>query len=484
MRNKEDLFNLIKAMSKSEKRYFVLDAKKSGRSASRYLTLFETLGKMEEFDEEKLKKKFPQNLPSDKAYLYEAILRSMRDYRSASSKAAQVKERLMDARFLYERGLYDQSTGRIAEAKVMAKELEDHFTLLEINKEEQVSIFDRRAKVALEHLESLNEERLKTLKAIDEEMKYHDLYYRLGLEVYREFNLKDKTSIEALQKRLPIELLSEKHKPQFPQAQRRFYLCNAAYYTLLGDLDKVHHYYLRSVNWWDRYPALKEEEFHRYIINVFNLVNTSYKIKKYYHIAEEWIDKLSKEKSNLSHHNQKLIFRTLSLSRLLHLLNQNEFKKAEKVLPEIIEELKKFKLTKSIVLIGNIITVYFLVKDYPNCIYWVDFLSKNLKGSGREDVHRICRLYRIIAYYEINDFDKAEAEVRATTRYYKSVGLAKERFEFQVLNTYLKQIFNAPISEIKESKNNFKSFLKEIKEKPNSDMPLGVDELLIWLNES
>ncbi|MEZ4953596.1 MAG: hypothetical protein R2825_08470 [Saprospiraceae bacterium] len=181
MRNKEDLFNLIKAMSKSEKRYFVLDAKKSGRSASRYLTLFETLGKMEEFDEEKLKKKFPQNLPSDKAYLYEAILRSMRDYRSASSKAAQVKERLMDARFLYERGLYDQSTGRIAEAKVMAKELEDHFTLLEINKEEQVSLFDRRARVTLEHLEKLNKERWQALTSIEEEMKYHELYYRLGL---------------------------------------------------------------------------------------------------------------------------------------------------------------------------------------------------------------------------------------------------------------------------------------------------------------
>ena len=54
MRNREDLFNLIKAMSKSEKRYFVLDAKKSGRSASRYLSLFEALGKMDEFDEGKL----------------------------------------------------------------------------------------------------------------------------------------------------------------------------------------------------------------------------------------------------------------------------------------------------------------------------------------------------------------------------------------------------------------------------------------------
>lgn len=481
MRNREDLFRLIKAMSKSEKRYFVLDARKSGRSTSRYLSLFEAFSKMEEFEEQKLKKKFPKNLSSDKAYLYEAILRSMRDYRSASSKAAQVKERLMDASFLYERGLYDQSTQRIAEAKSIAVELEDHFALLEINKEEQVSIFDRRAKVTLEHLERLNKERLDRMQAIKEEMKYHDLYYRLGLEVYREFYLKDKSSIDALQKRLPIDLLSEDQEPQFPQAQRRFYLCNAVYYTLLGDIDKVHHYYLKSVRWWDSHPALKEEEYYRYIINVFNLVNTSYKTKKFYQVAEEWIDKLSKEKPSLSHHNQKLIFRTLSLSRLLHLLNQNEFKKAEKILPEIIEELKKFKLTKSIALIGNIITVYFLVNDFENCIYWVDFLVKQLKSSGREDIHRIIRIYRVIAYYEIGNIDKVESEIRGTNRYFKSVGLHKERFEYQVLNTHLKQIMYAPISAVRQAKKEFKIFLEDIQNQPNTDRPLGIDELLIWL---
>ena len=187
MRSKEDLFHLVQAMSKSEKRYFVLDAKKSGRTDSRYLNLFDAVNNMEEYDEEPLKKRFTANLSSDKAYLYEAILRSMRDYRSPASKAAQVKERLMDSRYLYERGLYDQSTERITEAKAMAAELEDQFTLLEINREEQVSLFDRKAKVELEHIEKLNEEREQIVKAIEEESKYINLYYRLLIEVFKEF---------------------------------------------------------------------------------------------------------------------------------------------------------------------------------------------------------------------------------------------------------------------------------------------------------
>ena len=204
MLRRDDLYHLIHSMSKSEKRYFVLDAKKSGRSGNRYLNLYDAINRMAEFDDQLLKKKFPKNLSSGKAYLYEAILRSMRDYRSPVSKAAQVKERLMDARYLYERGLYQQSTQRIAEAKAMATELEDQFTLLEINKEEHISLFDSRASVKLEHIEKLNEEREKTQRSIGEELKNLDLYYRLLLELFRDFNPKDESGMEARKQRLPL----------------------------------------------------------------------------------------------------------------------------------------------------------------------------------------------------------------------------------------------------------------------------------------
>ena len=480
MKNREDLFNLIKAMSKSEKRYFVLDAKKSGRSASRYLSLFAALGKMEEFNEEKLKKKFPKNLSSDKAYLYEAILRSMRDYRSASSKAAQVKERLMDARFLYERGLYEQSTERIAQAKTMAKELEDYFALLEINKEEQVSLFDRRARVTLDHIEQLNKEREQTLNAIQEELTYLDLYYRLLLEILKEFNLKEEKSILELKKRLPLELLDNDKKPKSPHAQRRYFLCRAVYFNLLGDLNKVYNNYQLAVNWWDAFPIIKNENFHTYINNVYNLVNTSHKIEGYSSVSEKWIEKLKSEKPSLSYHNQKSIFRTLSISNLLYLLNKGEFEKAKNILPDIIEGINKFGLKKSIVLTGNIAIVYFLVKDYKNCLYWCDYIMKNMKKSGREDIHRLVRLYKIICYYELGDIDKAEAATRAIDRYFKISKLPKERFEFIVVNNYLKKIFNAPVSMLKKEFKEFFIFLNETRKNPGKEIPLGIDELMLW----
>ncbi len=480
MRSREDLFKLIQAMSKSEKRYFVLDAKKGGRTSSRYLTLFDAINRMEDDDEEALKKKFPRNLSSDKAYLYEAILRSMRDYRSSASKAAQAKERLMDARYLYERRLYDQSTGRIMEAKAIAMELEDQFTLLEINKEEQVSLFDRRAKVQLEHIEKLNLEREETLFAIKEELSYLDLNYRLGLEVTREFNLKEKGSIEALNNRIPVELLDEKNKPESPQALRRFYLCNAVYFNLRGEPEKVYQYFLKAAEWWDDYPALKEEEFHRYIINIYNLVNIAYKLKKYHSSAQQWLQKLKNEQLSKSYHNEKIIFLNFSISNLLHLLNQNDFKSAYNLLPEIIEGQNKFGLKKSIVLTGNIATVYFLVKDYKNCIRQADIISKSLKTTGREDIHRLMRIYKIISLFELDKIEEAESAVRAANRLFKAQRISKDRFEYLVVNHYLKQIFNAPLGELKQAVSYFRNYLEKQKSSQQG-IPLGLEELLIWL---
>jgi hypothetical protein len=482
MRSREDLFKLIQSMSKSEKRYFVLDAKKSGRSASRYLALFDAINKMEEFDEEQLKKKFPTNLSADKAYLYEAILRSMRDYRSQSSKAAQVKERLMDARYLYERGLYDQSTSRIMEAKAMAAELEDQFTLLEINKEEQVSLFDRRARVQLEHIERLNEEREFILDNIEEELIYLDLNYRLGLEVNKEFNLKEEGSIEALNRRIPVELLDERNKPNSPQAIRRFYLCNAVYYNLLGELEKVYDYFLKAAEWWDDYPAFKEEEFHRYIINISNLVNVAYKTKKHIPAAQKWLQKLKGEQSSKSYHNEKVIFLYFSISNLLHLLNQNDFKGANNLLPEIIEGQNKFGLKRSIVLSGNIATVYFLVQDYKNCIRWTDYIAKSLKSSGREDIHRLMRIYKVISHYELGQIEEAESSMRAANRLFKTQRLSKGRFEDLVLNFYLKQLFTAPINEIRKMMAEFRQYLSGLKSDSKTDLPLGTEELILWLD--
>ncbi|NJL75471.1 MAG: hypothetical protein HC892_11015 [Saprospiraceae bacterium] len=93
MKRKDDLFKLIQSMSKSEKRYFTLDAQKTGKTDAKYLELFKAISNMDKYEEVALKR-LSNHLSVDKAYLYEAILRSMRDYHSKNRVQRRLRKNL------------------------------------------------------------------------------------------------------------------------------------------------------------------------------------------------------------------------------------------------------------------------------------------------------------------------------------------------------------------------------------------------------
>ena len=482
LKSRDDLFQLIKAMSRSEKRYFVLDAKKSGRSASRYLKLFDTINGMDEADGAKLKKKFPKNLSSDKAYLYESILRSMRDYRSTSSKAAQVKERLLDARYLHERGLYAQSNGRIMEAKRLATELEDNFSLLEIVREEQLSLYDRRVKVGIEQVEELQREKQAALMRVKEELDYIGLYFRLAVEVYGKGVLRDEKSISDLRGKLPIGLLDREDLPHSPLAQRRYFLSLASYHRLLGDKQQIYLNYEKAVKWWDGYPELKGEEFYRYVGDVTNLVNACYMDIKLLPIAKYWFQKLQNEGKGKNHHEKKYIFQSLSVANLLHLMNMEDMEGTRAALPNIISGLEEFGLKRSVLILANIVIAYFWMQDYANCEKWSSLLI-SLKGNSREDVRRVVMLFRLVSLYEQGKVDEVDAGLRAANRFYKNHSVAKSNFDSMLLNHFLKRIFHAPLNEQKTVLHEFGAYLEMVEKDTTEKPPLGLGEFKLWVTQ-
>ena len=95
---KENLFVLIKSLSKSEKRQFKLYAGRMGSNLdSKFLSLFSLLDKMDVYDEKIiLKKDFvtKQQLSNLKAHLYRQILISLRLNPSQQNKRMQIREQL------------------------------------------------------------------------------------------------------------------------------------------------------------------------------------------------------------------------------------------------------------------------------------------------------------------------------------------------------------------------------------------------------
>src|SRR6476659_4454324 len=109
-----DLFELIKTLSKSEKRYFRMSASLNSRSrVNRYVRLFEMVDAQDVYNDDAVREEFTERFGSKhfaeaKYYLYNAILRALHAYGIDRSTDAQLTMALHQAEILYERKLYRQ----------------------------------------------------------------------------------------------------------------------------------------------------------------------------------------------------------------------------------------------------------------------------------------------------------------------------------------------------------------------------------------
>jgi len=130
---KDNLFVLVKSLTKSEKRQFRLYVGRMGSNEdSKFLNLFQLLDKMNRYDEKVILKKgivTKQQLSNLKAHLYKQILISLRMNPAHKNIRIQIREQLDFATILYQKGLYKQSLKVLEKAKLLALKNEENIVL-------------------------------------------------------------------------------------------------------------------------------------------------------------------------------------------------------------------------------------------------------------------------------------------------------------------------------------------------------------------
>ncbi len=117
------LFQLIKSLSGSEKRYCKLQMRQFGED-QKILRLFDGIDRQPYFDEDALLQKdkmiSPRQLSNLKAHLYDKIMHAMRSYYMKKNKDIQIRAYLDHAQILFDRGLYQQCLKSLKRAKRLA----------------------------------------------------------------------------------------------------------------------------------------------------------------------------------------------------------------------------------------------------------------------------------------------------------------------------------------------------------------------------
>lgn len=480
MKHKNDLFDLIQSMSKSEKRYFSLDAKKSGRNSNRYLDLFKEVNRMEAYEEDKLQRKFGSSLPTDKHYLYNAILKSMRDYNSSKSKAARVKEMLLDAKYLYKRGLYHQSEERLIQAKTLARELDDQLALLEISREQLNFVWTMKQRDYGAQIEALLTDKDEYIRHINEELRYLSLSYKIQVT---------KEQQQSADRQARSEAFSEQLKSQsapFPataHAQRRFLQSHALLNDLTGDIDKANTFYARMVQWWDEHPDIKGEEYNRYLADAFNLLHASYSQKKYNQF-EQLLSKIQQEKPG-SYHDQVLVFKQLTNYQLLYHINLGIEEGYELLLERVEEGMGAYKLNpvSQLIIAFNVTVLLLILERHEECRLWADKVLHHYNRKVESEQFRLATLLiRLIATFDLEDIDGFDSTLRAFQRSIRQRKTNTPTAFFKSCAKYLKKMQDQPSGSRQDTMQQLAGFLEKYKEAPPERVPLGLDDLMLnWV---
>ncbi|MEM6397506.1 MAG: hypothetical protein AAF741_14245 [Bacteroidota bacterium] len=438
--------------------------------------MYKILNEQEVYDEEAISRKLKGTLAHDKHRLYEVILRAMRNYRSQNSLAARIKEHLLDANFLYDRGLYQQAYERLRDARNLALKLDDQLAGLEVNKEIRRVANTLLARQQTEELSTLVAEKQQLIKKLNTELELLDQHD----EIIRAVQAKRTRTDAADQATLLAEyksLLESQSPPDSTQGKLRYYQSRGLIGTLLGDAGMSVENYQKVLEVWSENVDYKNEEFNRYLDDAFNLLSASFRHLPARQSAPELLQKLEAEEP-ASAHDRRVLFQRTATYRLVYYINYDNKIPAAEVLAPIEAGLDQYQLNavSELTIRFNAAVLHF-IQDNPNdCESWLMPIIESRRGDLRPDIVIASRILRITTLFDQKvPFDFLESQLRAADRYLQQQDDQKlKEFGRHWMRT-IRQLGQAI------SKTDRTTLLqKTLAELQNtwSSLPLGLDQLL------
>ena len=406
----EPVFELIKSMTKAEKRNFKLYARRlEGNQQAKFIDLFDQMDGEERYDEAKILLRCPikkEQLPNMKAHLYRQILISMRLLDVQRSEIMQMHEQLDFATMLYNKGLYKQSERILEKVDQRTIERELYSPALEViglrNKIATLNITRGTIPASVTASRRMAEicaqiERISELSSIA--VTAYSLYHQLGYARTQ----KD------------IDMLARYFKPRleaYDRAQMSFnekfhyYQAYAWFYYVQYDFVRSYRYSQLWVGLFEADPSRKREMYDDYMKGAAQILEGLYLMRRYRQFNErfEYFRDEFSELAALNTNAYILANRILYVNLIHKYFMEGEFLRGVALVGEIEEFLNKYSphldIRYKMLVYYKIACLYFGAGEYTRCMeYLARITGTKDPGVGR-DLQCFSRMLNLIASYE------------------------------------------------------------------------------------
>lgn len=427
----DGLFELVKSMSQSEKRYFRIFASRHVKGEqNQYMKIFSALDRMEAYDDALLKKKFdkekvPGNVSRNKTYLKNLILKSLVAFHSDHSARNRIKEILRTVEILYNKDLGDQCKAQLEKAEKMALENEEFLLLLEINywkrKIIRITEFPEDPEA---YFIALREDREHWVAAYQNASDYNglaSLHYLLSMA---RGGSRSEAESEMRQRSLNAPLLQSVDHALSNSARIVFHNMKASIHINHFEYTEAAHHIEESIRVMEAFPAIARERPGYYLQNVRNLIwvsrwmgNSDVTRKWIAHLKKvtpEWIGPKVREANVVDY-----------FSNVLGMMDFYKDSGESHIGLQAVEEFQvNFERWQGVLRDFQLISFHFMSgvlhfeeANYRQAVKSFNEVINFPNIALREDLHCMTRILLLLSHLELGNTDLLEYLVKSAIRF-------------------------------------------------------------------
>lgn len=424
------LYELVKSMSKNEKRYFKLLYGGSGDGEDKkMLILFDYMNKQKEFDEDSIPDKLPslktEQLSNMKAYLYDKLLQAIRLFNAPKILDLQIREQIDYAQLLFSRRLYTQGMNSLKKARKMALVHDNLELQLEIIKLEKSVLMQTIDHDTVDKVDRIIEEARTINKRINNINTFSNLSIKLNSYYTKIGYIRGEADF------LRVKEFFNSNIPDFTEEELsiseklNLYKLYVGYYLFIQDFRNGYEYALKLVKLFDTHEELKETSTEQYIKSLNNLLIAQYKLDMYNDFAEtnKILHAIAADYNQTQ--NESIRIRLLKYY-YIHEINKyfitGDFTKGVEVLmkspdTKIYELLEVVDKHSELIINYKLACLYFGASDFHGALKWLNRIINIPDGDIREDLHCFARILNLICHYELGNYDVIKYYIISTYRF-------------------------------------------------------------------
>ncbi len=491
MKPSTELHDLIRSLSKSEKRFFKLHSSLQSGDKN-YLRIFDAIDKQKVYDEEGLKKQFAKetfikHLPSEKNHLYKLILKALRAYHAESSVSGILKQEIKNIEILYQKGLYVECNKLLHRAKRIAKDHERFYYWFELLSWEKMLLEEAyESGEFTKDLDALIEEERDVVEKLRNLAAYHILYSKINY-VFRSGGYVRTDEEHALVAEISEHpLIKGKNTALSKRAATICYYTQGFCHWAKRDWKTSLEKFLKVQQIMDENPLIKADLPKRYIRTLHYIINGQIELRdlKSARVNIDRMRSLTGTQGFLGLNIDTQIFVASYLSELRLLDRAGEFDKALTLVDDIISGIEEAgnRLHKEYELefYFALACVHFGAGQMNKSLFWLNKVLNDNEPTLRQDIFTYARLFNLVVHYELSNFDLLEYIVRSTQRFLNRHHRAYE-VETMLID-HVRKLARAtdPVVKMELFRSMHDQFLELFKD-PNEGLVLKYFDVISWV---